>query len=158
MQFKNRSVSRCSSNPSTHHEFLFIIRLCLDHKKDEAATSVCMHVLLIGAVPLEDLLQKTQFWRHSHNNMNRQPLGQAVLLTYPDLHHLRFTNTTETPDVQLRPIRTRFQVYNLYYFRFTVWFLFTSPQVDIISHPTWEMWTPGFERFAKGRWIYWLCH
>lgn len=43
MQFKNRLVSRCSSNPRTHQEFLFIIGLHLGHKKDKAAARVCMY-------------------------------------------------------------------------------------------------------------------
>lgn len=43
MQFKNRLVSRCSSNLRTHQEFLFIIGLHLGRKKDKAATRVCMY-------------------------------------------------------------------------------------------------------------------
>lgn len=43
MQFKNRLVSRCSSNLRTHQEFLFIIGLHLGHKKDKAAARVCMY-------------------------------------------------------------------------------------------------------------------
>lgn len=57
VQFKNRLVSRCSSNPSTHHEFLFIIRSCLAHKKDETATRACMHVFLFRAILLQVLMQ-----------------------------------------------------------------------------------------------------
>lgn len=48
MQFKNRLVSRCSSNPSTHQEFLFIIGLHSGHKKDEAATRMCMYIVHQG--------------------------------------------------------------------------------------------------------------
>lgn len=71
MRFKNRLVSRCSSNPSTHHEFLFVIRSCLDHRNDEVPTRLCMHMLLIRAILLQVLMQKTQSWRCSHNNINR---------------------------------------------------------------------------------------
>lgn len=56
MQFGNRLVSRCSSNPSTHHECKFIIRPCLDHEKDEAVTRVHKDVLLISAILLQVLM------------------------------------------------------------------------------------------------------
>lgn len=70
--FKNRLVSRCSSNPRTHQEFLFIIGLPLGHKKDKAAKE-CLCVMPIRAILLQVLMEKPQFWTHNHNNNNRQP-------------------------------------------------------------------------------------
>lgn len=103
MQFKNRLVSRCSSNPRTHQEFLFIIGLHLGHKKDKAATRVCMYNAHQGIL-LQTLMEKPQIWTHNNNNTNRQPWVKYSTFKlsswcHLDSHQQRFTNSPDTSDV-----------------------------------------------------------